>query len=63
MDFATLSTIITVVAAVTFAGIVLWTLSSRQSKRFETASQLPFALPDDAVSPDPAPAGQERNHE
>ena len=47
MDFATLSSIITVLAVVAFAGIVAWTMSRRQDERFEAASQLPFALPDE----------------
>lgn len=50
MDFATLSTIITVVAVVTFAAIVVWAMSGRQQKRFDAAAQLPFSLPDDAVT-------------
>ena len=53
MDFATLSSVITVLAVVVFAGIVGWTLSRRQTKRFAAAAQLPFALPDDAVTADP----------
>ncbi len=62
MDFATLSTVITVLAVVVFAGIVAWTLSRRQTQRFEIASRLPFALPDDAVSADPVsnPSGAMR---
>jgi cytochrome c oxidase cbb3-type subunit 4 len=47
MDFATLSSIITVLAVIAFAGIVAWTMSRRQDDRFEAASQLPFALPDE----------------
>lgn len=52
MDFATFSSILTVLAVVSFAGIIAWTMSRRQSARFEEAAQLPFALPDEnAVSP------------
>ncbi len=47
MDFATLSSIVTVVAFVSFAGIVAWTMSRRNTQRFEEAAQLPFALPDE----------------
>ena len=47
MDFATLSSIVTVLAVVSFAGIVAWTLSRRNTERFEAAAQLPFALPDE----------------
>jgi cytochrome c oxidase cbb3-type subunit IV len=52
MEFATLGSIITVLAVIAFAGIVAWTMSRRQDERFETASRLPFALPDEtAVAP------------
>ena len=50
MDFATLSSIVTVLAVVAFAGIVAWTMSRRQSARFEAASLLPFALPDEIAT-------------
>jgi len=53
MDFATLSSIITVLAVVTFAGIVIWAMSSRQTERFETAARLPFAIPDEDVATKP----------
>ncbi len=53
MDFATLSSIITVLAVVTFTGIVVWAMSSRQSARFETAARLPFAIPDETAPGQP----------
>lgn len=53
MDFATLSSIITVLAFVTFIGIVVWAMSRRQTKRFEAAAQLPFALPDESATSQP----------
>ena len=59
MDFATLGSIVTVLAVVAFAGIVAWTMNGRQDKRFDAASRLPFALPDEIVAcrPDEAKPG------
>ena len=53
MDFATLGSIVTVLAVIAFAGIVAWTMSSRQDKRFDAASRLPFALPDEIAASQP----------
>ena len=53
MDFATLSSIITVLAVVTFTGIVVWAMSGRQSARFEAAARLPFAIPDETAAAQP----------
>lgn len=53
MDFATLGSIVTVLAVIAFAGIVAWTMSGRQNKRFDAASQLPFALPDEIAASRP----------
>jgi cbb3-type cytochrome oxidase subunit 3 len=39
---------ITVLAVLTFAGIVVWAYSSGRKKRFDQAAQAPFALSDDA---------------
>ena len=50
MDFATLGSVVTVLAMVAFAGIVAWTMSRRQSERFDAASRLPFALPDELAA-------------
>lgn len=47
MNFAIVGSIITVLAVVAFAGIVAWTLSSHQDKRFKAAAQLPFDLPNE----------------
>jgi cytochrome c oxidase cbb3-type subunit IV len=47
MDFATLGSIVTILAVIAFAGIVAWTMSRRQDERFDAASRLPFALPDE----------------
>ena len=47
MDFATLGSIVTVLAVVAFSGIVAWTMSGRQNERFDAAARLPFALPDE----------------
>jgi len=53
MDFATLGSIVTVLAVIAFAGIVAWTMSRRQSERFDAASRLPFALPDEIAASRP----------
>ncbi len=58
MDFATLGSIVTVLAVITFAGIVIWTMSGRQDERFDAASRLPFALPDEIASHRPDPSGK-----
>jgi len=47
MDVTTVSSIFTVLAVVAFAGIIAWTMSRRNTERFEAAAQLPFALPDE----------------
>ena len=53
MDFATLGSIFTVLAVIAFAGIVAWTMSRRQNERFDAASRLPFALPDEIAASRP----------
>ena len=53
MDFAMLGSIVTVVAVIAFAGIVAWTMSRRQNERFDAASRLPFALPDEIAASQP----------
>ena len=48
MDWFTfLGSASTVVAFVTFAGIVAWAYSKRREQAFEQAANAPFALPDD----------------
>lgn len=42
MDINTLRTLVTVLAFVTFVGIVLWAYSGRARRRFEEAARLPF---------------------
>jgi cytochrome c oxidase cbb3-type subunit 4 len=42
MDINTLRSIVTVLAFVTFLGIVIWAWSSRNAAGFEEAAQLPF---------------------
>ena len=37
----------TVVAVVTFGGIVIWAYAERRRSEFEVAAQSPFALPDE----------------
>jgi cytochrome c oxidase cbb3-type subunit 4 len=53
MDTSTfLHSIMTVVAFVTFIGIVVWAYSTKRKSAFEAAANAPFALPDDAEGPD-----------
>jgi cytochrome c oxidase cbb3-type subunit IV len=42
MDINTLRSIVTVVALITFCGIVAWAWSRRNAAGFEEAAQLPF---------------------
>lgn len=42
MDITTLRAFATVACFVLFIGIVVWTYSSRNKRRFEEAAQLPF---------------------
>ena len=44
--------IMTVVAFITFLGIVLWAYSTKRKSAFDAAANAPFALPDDAEGPD-----------
>ncbi|NDP42032.1 MAG: cbb3-type cytochrome oxidase subunit 3 [Aromatoleum sp.] len=41
------ASIVTVVAFVTFIGIVIWAYSRNRKKDFDEAANAPFALPDD----------------
>lgn len=43
MDINTIRSLVTVLAFVSFVGIVLWAYSGRARSRFEEAAQLPFA--------------------
>jgi cytochrome c oxidase cbb3-type subunit IV len=53
MDTSTLlHSIMTVIAFVTFIGIVFWAYSKNRKSAFEEAANAPFALPDDAEGPD-----------
>lgn len=42
MDINTLRSIVTVVAFITFLGIVVWAWSSRNTASFDEAARLPF---------------------
>jgi cytochrome c oxidase cbb3-type subunit 4 len=42
VDIVTLRSLTTVLAFVTFIGIVVWAYSGRARRRFEEAAQLPF---------------------
>ena len=44
--------VMTVVAFITFVGIVVWAYSKKRKSAFEAAANAPFALPDDAEGPD-----------
>ena len=53
MDTSTLlHSIMTVIAFVTFIGIVVWAYSRKRKSAFDEAANAPFALPDDAERPD-----------
>jgi cytochrome c oxidase cbb3-type subunit IV len=53
MDTSTLlHSIMTVIAFVTFVGIVFWAWSRNRKSEFDAAANAPFALPDDAEGPD-----------
>jgi cytochrome c oxidase cbb3-type subunit IV len=43
MDINDLRSIVTVLSALAFAGIVAWTLSRRNKPQFDEAAMLPFA--------------------
>lgn len=43
MSFGLLQGLLTILLMVLFVGIVFWAYSSRQKKRFDEASMLPFA--------------------
>ena len=48
MDWSDLiANVVTTLAFLVFLGIVWWAWSGRQKRRFELASQAPFALPDE----------------
>lgn len=47
-----LNGIVTLIALVTFIGIVFWAFSKRRAKANEEAAMLPFALPDEAATED-----------
>lgn len=52
MDINDLRSIITVLALITFIGIVLWAWSGRRRAAFEEAANLPFTE-DEALAPSP----------
>jgi cytochrome c oxidase cbb3-type subunit IV len=43
MSYGFLQGLLTILLMVLFVGIVVWAYSSRQKKRFDEASRLPFA--------------------
>jgi cytochrome c oxidase cbb3-type subunit 4 len=56
VDINTLRSAVTVLAFVSFVGIVLWAYSGRSRRRFEEAAQLPFAEDEGA----PGTRGEDR---
>ncbi|KAB2841731.1 MAG: CcoQ/FixQ family Cbb3-type cytochrome c oxidase assembly chaperone [Burkholderiales bacterium] len=48
MDYATFASVLTVVAFLTFLGIVFWAYSRGRRADFDAAARLPFVLPDEA---------------
>jgi cytochrome c oxidase cbb3-type subunit IV len=46
MDINTFRSIVTVLAFVSFVGIVIWAYSARARRGFDEAAQLPFAEDD-----------------
>ena len=53
MDTRTfLHIVMTVIAFITFLGIVFWAWSHKRKHEFDAAANAPFALPDDAEGPD-----------
>ncbi|CAG0929787.1 MAG: hypothetical protein EFKGCFLK_01954 [Rhodocyclaceae bacterium] len=57
MDQNDLRAIVTVLAFLTFIGIVLWAWSGRRRAAFDEAANLPFAE-DETHSPNLSPAGR-----
>lgn len=55
MDINDMRSIVTVLAFVTFIGIVWWAYSRHSRQRFDEAAQLPFADEFEAGSLSPAP--------
>lgn len=47
-----LHSIMTLVAFITFVGIIVWAYSRKRKSAFEAAANAPFALPDDAQGPE-----------
>lgn len=56
MDQNDLRSIVTVLAFLTFIGIVLWAWSGKRKQAFDEAARLPFSE-DEPLSPDSSPAG------
>ena len=50
--------IVTLLALVTFIGIVFWAFSKGRVKANTEAANLPFALPDKGLTPSKSTAGQ-----
>ena len=48
-----IGSISTVLAVVTFGGIVIWAYAERRRSEFEAAAAAPFALPDESDGPRP----------
>lgn len=48
MDYASFASALTVIAFLTFLGIVIWAYSRGRQADFDAAARLPFDLPDEA---------------
>jgi cytochrome c oxidase cbb3-type subunit 4 len=53
-----LGSVSTVVAFLTFLGIVAWAYSKRRTEAFRQAADAPFALPDDVYDGDASARGK-----
>ena len=56
--FSEIQSFWTVIAFITFIGIVIWAYSKRRRKSFDEAANLPFAQPSRATAPQPPPRGE-----
>jgi cytochrome c oxidase cbb3-type subunit 4 len=50
MDITTLRSAVTVVAFLTFLGIVIWAYGSARKSRFDAAARMPFEEDEDITS-------------
>ena len=53
-----LHSVMTLVAFITFVGIVVWAYGRKRKSAFDEAANAPFALPDDADGPGTGPGAR-----